>query len=83
MPNIVVALYFTLGTYPCLWCLILGTAMHLPKNQRGEAQKRTLDGMREHLREFKDKGRGDLKKAKSFFNVIYEPLLEIPIDQVS
>jgi len=57
--------------------------MHLPKSQRGEAQKRTLDGMREHLREFKDKGRGDLKKAKSFFNVIYEPLLEIPIGQVS
>ncbi|KAL9976703.1 hypothetical protein ACROYT_G014030 [Oculina patagonica] len=56
--------------------------MHLPKNQRGEAQTRTLEGMHEHLREFKEKGRGDLKKAKSFFNVINEPLLEIPIDQI-
>ncbi|KAL9977976.1 hypothetical protein ACROYT_G015445 [Oculina patagonica] len=35
------------------------------QNQRGEAQKGTLDGMRQHLKEFKDKGSGDTKKAKS------------------
>lgn len=72
-----------LGRYPCLWCLILSTEMHMPKHQRREAQKRTLEGMQEHLRDFKDKGGGDLKKAKLYFNVIHEPLLEIPIDQVS
>jgi len=76
-------LHFNLGRYPCLWCLILATEMHLPKNQRTQHQERTLRGMQEHLKDFKDKGDGNLKKAKLFFNVIHEPLLEIPIDQVS
>ena len=58
------ALYFILGRYPCLWCLILATEMHLPKNQRTQAQVRTLEGMQEHLMDFKEKGGGPEESKK-------------------
>ena len=43
---------------------------------------RTLQHLEKQLKDFKEKGRGDLKSAKNFFNVIHEPLLNIPVDQV-
>jgi len=43
---------------------------------------RSLQHLEQQLKEFQEKGHGDLKNAKNFFNVIYEPLISIPVDQV-
>jgi len=45
--------------------LIIAGEMHLPKNERADVRIRTLESMKEHLQEFKTKGGGDLKKAKT------------------
>ena len=56
--------------------------MQLTKDQRSTVMARTLQHLEDQLKEFKTKGNGDLKNAKKFFNVIHEPLISIPIDQV-
>jgi len=57
--------------------------MHLPHDKRGTVQQRCLKHLQETLKEFQEKANGDLKKAKDYFNVIHEPLFDIPIDQVT
>ena len=56
--------------------------MQLNKDKRSTVMARTLKHLEDQLKEFKNKGNGDLKNAKKFFNVIHEPLISIPIDQV-
>ena len=56
--------------------------MHLPHDKRGAIQQRTLKHFKETLETFQTRANGDLKKAKDYFDVIHEPLLDIPIDQV-
>jgi len=70
------------GRHPCIWCTILAVEMALTKEKRGTVMTRTLQHLEKQLKDFKEKGRGDLKSAKNFFNVIHEPLLNIPVDQV-
>ena len=57
--------------------------MQQTKDQRGTVTARTLQHLEDQLEEFKDKGQGDLRNATKFFNVIHEPLISIPIDQVN
>ena len=45
-------------------------------------EERTLEQMQEVLKQFMEMANGDLKKAKNYFNVIHEPLIDIPINQV-
>ena len=70
------------GHHPCIWCTILTVEMTLTKEKRRRVMTRTLQHLEEQLNDFKEKGRGDLKNAENFFNVIHEPLLNIPVDQV-
>lgn len=56
--------------------------MNLTHDKRGAIQQRTLKHLQETLEKFQTQANGDLKKAKDYFNVIHEPLLDIPIDQV-
>ena len=56
--------------------------MHLARNERRAVQERTLEHLKETLQKFQTEGNGDIKKAKDYFNVIHEPLLDIPLDQV-
>ncbi|XP_048584892.1 uncharacterized protein LOC116615474 [Nematostella vectensis] len=70
------------GRHPCLWCEIAAADMKLPPEERPPAPKRTLESFRHNLREFREKGKSDLKRAKEYCNVIHEPLLDIPISQV-
>ena len=56
--------------------------MQRTKDQRGTITARTLQHLEDQLKEFKDKRQGDLRNAEKFFNVIHEPLISIPIDQV-
>ena len=57
--------------------------MKLCEHERSNVQLRTLDHLREQLQEFQQKSNSDLKKAKEYYNVIHEPLIDIPLDQVS
>lgn len=56
--------------------------MHLPHEKRRAVQLRTLKHLQEALENFQTRANGDLKKAKDYFNIIHEPVLDIPIDQV-
>ena len=70
------------GRHPCLWCIILALQMHLARDERRAVQERTLEHLKKTLQKFQTEGNGDIKKAKDYFNVIHEPLLDIPLDQV-
>ena len=70
------------GRHPCIWCTILAVEMALTKKKQGTVMTSTLQHLEEQLKDFKEKGRGDLKNAKKFFIVIHKPLLNIPVDQV-
>ena len=70
------------GRHPCLWCTILALEMKLAHDKRSLVQERTLQHLTETFQKFKTKANGDIKKAKDYFNVIHEPLLDIPLDQV-
>ncbi|EDO30953.1 predicted protein [Nematostella vectensis] len=70
------------GRYPCVWCLIHNQDMRKPPEERDPIQPRTPEHMEEQLQNFLNEGNGDLKKAKDYFNVIHEPLLDIPSDRI-
>ena len=57
--------------------------MKLDKSKRNSVENRTLENLQEQLQRFRSEGQSDIKQAKKFFNVIHEPLIDIPIDQVS
>ncbi|XP_019626641.1 PREDICTED: uncharacterized protein LOC109471732 isoform X1 [Branchiostoma belcheri] len=73
------------GTYPCLWCEIQRTSIKLPQEERGEdrtpADRTTLTLEANHNAFMQEAG-GDIRKAKSFRNVIAPSMLEVPINQV-
>ena len=56
--------------------------MHLTRDERRAVQERTLEHLKKTLQKFQTEGNGDIKKAKDYFDVIHEPLLDIPLDQV-
>ena len=70
------------GRHSRLWCTILVLQMHLARDERRAVQERTLEHLKKTLQKFQTEGNGDIKKAKDYFNVIHEPLFDIPLDQV-
>lgn len=48
----------------------------------GEQFRRNLEHLKETLQKFQTQVNEDIEKAKDYFNVIHEPLLDIPLDQV-
>ena len=67
------------GRHPCLWCIIRSDAMKVPRGDRGRCQLRTLDP---DILRFQTTGKGDLKQAKLYNNVISRYFFDIPISQV-
>ncbi|XP_030828702.1 uncharacterized protein LOC105439624 isoform X2 [Strongylocentrotus purpuratus] len=67
------------GRHCCLYCLVSKQDMMKPATERGERQSRTLATLEEHLHQFQHSGS---KSAKDHFNVVRQPLVTIPIDQV-
>ena len=49
---------------------------------RGRSPLTTLATLQQDLKDFTEKGNGDLNKAKEYNNVIGPPLLDIPLDMV-
>ncbi|XP_057313753.1 uncharacterized protein LOC130655069 isoform X2 [Hydractinia symbiolongicarpus] len=70
------------GRHPCLYCIATKEEIQKPVDIRGKFPVRTLETLKENLAKFRDSG-GNLKNAKFNYNVIDDPLFNIPIDQAS
>lgn len=74
-----------------MWCDFTSTTMQLPLSSvplqenvthRSPSSLRSLDSLSGDYARFLTEGRGDLKKAKEYNNVISAPFFKIPLDQV-
>lgn len=72
---------FLPGKHNCLWCLITSSELKIPLDVRGRKVTRSLDTLWSDNRRFQEAG-GNITKAKLFNNVIGEPILDIPLDNV-
>lgn len=54
-----------------------------PRAERGRQTLRNLEGLQADHQAFLTAGRGDLKRAKEYNNVIEEYFMDIDIDHVS
>lgn len=70
------------GRHNCLWCLITSNQLKIPLAQRGRMAERNLGLLHDDHQRFLSEVGGDLSKAKHYNNVIGEPILEIPLDNV-
>ena len=71
------------GRHPCLWCTISSELMKVPREQRAVCAPRTLDALQADLLRFKTAGKGNIKVAKNYNNVISHYFFPIPINQVN
>jgi hypothetical protein len=53
-----------------------------PRSERGRSPARTLQGIREDHQRFLTEGKGNIKKAKLFNNVISEHFFDIAVEEV-
>lgn len=72
-----------LGRHNCLWCHIPSSKLLEPPLQRGPFPPRSLESLKADYARFISEGRGNLKNAKNFNNVINEIIFDIPLDNVS
>ena len=72
-----------LGRHPCLWCVVRGDQMQLPRHQRGRHLPRSLDSLEADYLRFQTNTNGDIRKAKEYNNVISRAFFNIPLNQVS
>ncbi|KAI8497930.1 hypothetical protein Bbelb_245820 [Branchiostoma belcheri] len=70
------------GVHPCLWCEVTQADMRLSKDSRPSAALRSLTSLTTNYQRFMAEGKGNIKKAKDFKNVIAIPMFNIPLDQV-
>lgn len=64
--------------HPCLWCKVTQTGMQPNPAQQLQVDGRTLDGIRKDHERFQTIGKGALKDAQLFNNVIHPPIWDIP-----
>ena len=80
---VALAKYVTLGRHCCLWCFIQHDKMVIPPSERDVGyRRRTLFNIKANHAEFLTKGKGDIKKAKFYGNVISKNFFDIEIDKV-
>ena len=70
------------GRHPCLWCTIPSDELKKPQYERGKYPARTLESLQaDHLR-FESIGKGDIRQAKYYNNVIGSAFFNVPLTQV-
>ena len=84
--------YISPGRHCCLWCEVESKNLKLPLNAQGPSPEnpnrrkpspsRSLETLRRDYKSFLTRGKGDLKKAKGYNNVIGPYFFDIPLDQV-
>ncbi|XP_065661633.1 uncharacterized protein LOC136084751 [Hydra vulgaris] len=70
------------GKHCCLFCYATTNEMKVCKKERTGIESRTLENLQADFERFMKDG-GIKKKAKFYNNVIAEPILRIPLNQVS
>lgn len=76
-------IYYCLGRHCCLWCHITYKEIqNPPQNRVKQYPPRTLESLQEDYSKFLKVGKGDLKVAKMYNNVIQPYLFDIPLDRV-
>ncbi|XP_065679210.1 uncharacterized protein LOC124815080 isoform X1 [Hydra vulgaris] len=70
------------GKHCCLFCHATANEMKVFKNERPVIELRTIESLQNDFERFKKNG-GAKENAKYYNNVITEPILKIPLDQVS
>ncbi|XP_064639775.1 uncharacterized protein LOC135495245 [Lineus longissimus] len=70
------------GRHPCLWCEVSSQEMQTPLGARGHAAKRSKHTLTRDHRRFLNEGKGMIKDAKNYNNVINEKLIGIRLNQV-
>ena len=66
------------GRHPCLWCTISSNSKRVPRKERCEITPRTLTSLQTDLHCFQMVGRGDMKVAKNYNNVISQYFFHHP-----
>ncbi|XP_019641230.1 PREDICTED: uncharacterized protein LOC109482826 [Branchiostoma belcheri] len=69
------------GSYPCLYCQVHKQDMKKAEPEQVPA-RRTLASLAANHRSFQEDGCGDIRRAKSYMNVIAPQMLAIETDQV-
>lgn len=72
------------GKYPCILCQIDRNNMQIKKSNRTLAKKRTTLQMKRNYNAFifMNKGKGNLKNQRNFYNVIRTRILPVPLNQI-
>lgn len=71
------------GAHPCLWCKTTKAGMKQSQSaERPPPDQRTLSGLREDNKRFREAG-ADRSKAKLFMNAVDPPIWDIELTQVA
>ncbi|XP_078699179.1 uncharacterized protein LOC144926373 [Branchiostoma floridae x Branchiostoma belcheri] len=70
------------GHSPCLWCYITQAEIADWEERRIHVPPRTLDNLAADHQRFMQEGKGNIKKAKLYSNVIAPVMFNVPVDQV-
>ena len=70
------------GRHPCLWCTIRADQLKQTQHERGKLPLRTLDSLKADYLRFETIGKGDIRQAKNFNNVIGPVFFNVPLSQV-
>ena len=74
-------MFIPIGKHPCLFCHIPKEQLKIPKEERDQHSKRTLETLIRDFETFESYGK-DTKKAKFCNNVINQTLFNVPLSQV-
>ncbi len=72
----------SIGQHNCLWCTIPSSKLAEPPSKRTPFPLRSLESLAEDHRKFLTQGKGNLKVAKLYNNVIGDTLFDIPLTNV-
>lgn len=70
------------GRHCCLYCEITADELKRPLQECGCAPLRSLHNLQRDYLQFHGAGKGNIKNAKHFNNVIGKPIFDIPLTQV-
>ena len=71
------------GKHPCLWCLETKLDMQSYSSSKDASKTRTVEQLNTNHKQFIEKGNAKIKEASKYNNAIREPLLNIPLSQVT
>ena len=77
-----ICLKYFLGRHCCLWCHIVSADLKISLSVRGRQPERSLDTLKLDYTKFMTDGKGNIKVAKLYNNVIEPAMVKISLDKV-